>query len=227
VGITGDAKEVLREMIELVRERPFSHRGWLESISEQAREGRRSMLSAVPGFDREEPIHPARLMKEIRDFLEDDAIVVADGGDTQVWTILGVEIPRPGQLLSSGPFGCLGVGIPFALAAKLRYPNRQVLTTMGDGSAGLNIMEFNTALRFDLPIVMVISNDCWPTGRDVWSAASSATCRMRRSSRLSADTASVWTGPRRSDRRSRGPSPPEDPPVSTCIPTARWEHPWE
>ena len=160
VGVTGDVKEILKEMIELVRERPFSHRGWLESISEQARESRRSMLSAVPGFDREEPIHPARLMKEIRDFLNDDAIVVADGGDTQVWTILGVEIPRPGQLLSSGPFGCLGVGIPFALAAKLRYPDRQVLTTMGDGSAGLNIMEFNTALRFDLPIVMVISNDC-------------------------------------------------------------------
>ena len=69
-------------------------------------------------------------MKEIRDFLDDDAIVVADGGDTQVWTILGVEIPRPGQLLSSGPFGCLGVGIPFALAAKLRYPE-----------AGLDIIE--------------------------------------------------------------------------------------
>jgi len=172
VGVTGDVKEILKEMIELVRERPFSHSEWFESISKQAEEGRRSMLTSVPGFDREEPIHPARLMKEIRDFLDDDAIVVADGGDTQVWTILGVEIPRPGQLLSSGPFGCLGVGIPFALAAKLRYPDRQVLTTMGDGSAGLNIMEFNTALRFDLPIVMVISNDCsWGMIRHSQNAA--------------------------------------------------------
>jgi len=172
VGITGDVKEIVKEMIELVRERPFSHRGWLESISEQASQDRRAMLSGVPGFDREAPIHPARLMKEIRDFLNDDAIVVADGGDTQVWTILGVEIPRPGQLLSSGPFGCLGVGIPFALAAKLRHPERQVLTTMGDGSAGLNIMEFNTALRFDLPIVMVISNDCsWGMIRHSQNAA--------------------------------------------------------
>lgn len=172
VGITGDVKEIVKEMIELVREHSFSHRGWLESISEQASQDRRAMLSGVPGFDREAPIHPARLMKEIRDFLNDDAIVVADGGDTQVWTILGVEIPRPGQLLSSGPFGCLGVGIPFALAAKLRYPERQVLTTMGDGSAGLNIMEFNTALRFDLPIVMVISNDCsWGMIRHSQNAA--------------------------------------------------------
>jgi acetolactate synthase-1/2/3 large subunit len=172
VGITGDAKEILKEMLELIGQQPFSHSGWLESITEPAREGRRKMLSSVPGFDKEEPIHPARLMKEIRDFLDDDAIVVADGGDTQVWTILGMNISRPGQLLSSGPFGCLGVGIPFALAAKLRYPERQVLTTMGDGSAGLNIMEFNTALRFELPIVMVISNDCsWGMIRHSQNAA--------------------------------------------------------
>jgi acetolactate synthase-1/2/3 large subunit len=58
------------------------------------------------------------------------------------------------------------------LAAKLRYPERQVLTTMGDGSAGLNIMEFNTALRFDLPIIMVVSNDCsWGMIRHSQNAA--------------------------------------------------------
>ena len=85
--------------------------------------------------------------------------MVADGGDTQVWTIFGHRATGPGCLLSSGQFGCLGVGIPYALAAKLRYPDRQVVTTMGDGSAGFNLMEFNTAMRFNLPIVMVISND--------------------------------------------------------------------
>lgn len=111
-------------------------------------------------------------MHEIRNFLDDDAIVVADGGDTQVWTMLGVGVSLPGCQLSSGPFGCLGVGVPFALAAKLRHPERQVLTTMGDGSAGLNIMEFNTATRFDLPIVMVVSNDCsWGMIRHSQNAA--------------------------------------------------------
>jgi acetolactate synthase-1/2/3 large subunit len=129
-------------------------------------------MADVPGVDKEEPIHPARLMQEIREFLDDDAVVVADGGDTQVWTMLGLGVSRPGLQLSSGPFGCLGVGIPYALAAKLRYPERQVLTTMGDGSAGLNIMEFNTALRFDLPIVMVVSNDCsWGMIRHSQNAA--------------------------------------------------------
>jgi acetolactate synthase-1/2/3 large subunit len=70
------------------------------------------------------------------------------------------DVYQPGHFLSSGNFGCLGVGIPFGLAAKLRYPDKQVLVTMGDGSAGLNIMEFHTAVRFGLPIVMVIFNDC-------------------------------------------------------------------
>jgi len=172
VGIVGDAKEILEQMIDEVKRKPFSHGSWLGLVAPQAREGVKSMMRAVPGFDKEEPIHPARLMQEIRDFLDEDAVVVADGGDTQVWTMLGLGVSRPGLQLSSGPFGCLGVGIPFALAAKLRYPERQVLTTMGDGSAGLNIMEFNTALRFDLPIVMVISNDCsWGMIRHSQNAA--------------------------------------------------------
>ncbi len=172
VGIVGDAKEILAQMIEEVERKPFSHGAWLESAGPKAREAAKGMMSAVPGFDKEEPIHPARLMQEIRDFLDDDAVVVADGGDTQVWTMMGLGVSRPGVQLSSGPFGCLGVGIPYALAAKLRYPERQVLTTMGDGSAGLNIMEFNTALRFDLPIVMVISNDCsWGMIRHSQNAA--------------------------------------------------------
>jgi acetolactate synthase-1/2/3 large subunit len=172
VGIAGDAKEILEQMIDEVERKPFSHSAWLESVGPKAREGVTSLMTAVPGFDKEEPIHPARLMQEIREFLDDDAVVVADGGDTQVWTMLGLGVSRPGLQISSGPFGCLGVGIPYALAAKLRYPERQVLTTMGDGSAGLNIMEFNTALRFDLPIVMVVSNDCsWGMIRHSQNAA--------------------------------------------------------
>jgi acetolactate synthase-1/2/3 large subunit len=172
VGIVADAKEILEQMIEEVERKPFSHNAWLEAAGPKAREAAKSMMRAVAGFDKEEPIHPARLMQEIRDFLDDDAVVVADGGDTQVWTMMGLGVSRPGYQLSSGPFGCLGVGIPYALAAKLRYPERQVLTTMGDGSAGLNIMEFNTALRFGLPIVMVVSNDCsWGMIRHSQNAA--------------------------------------------------------
>jgi acetolactate synthase-1/2/3 large subunit len=160
LGLVGDVKEVLKGMIELAVAEPFSHSEWLESVRPQANDSKQLMIQGLLASQKEEPIHPARLMKEINDFLEDDAVVVADGGDTQVWTMFMRDVYQPGHFLSSGNFGCLGVGIPFGLAAKLRYPDKQVLVTMGDGSAGLNIMEFHTAVRFGLPIVMVIFNDC-------------------------------------------------------------------
>jgi acetolactate synthase-1/2/3 large subunit len=160
LGLVGDIKEVLKGMLELAVGTPFSHDGWLESVDKQTKDSKQLILQSLLSSEKEESIHPVRLMKEINDFVSSDTIVVADGGDTQVWTIFLREVFHPGHLLSSGNFGCLGVGIPFALAAKLRYPEKKVLVTMGDGSAGLNIMEFNTALRFGLPIVMVIFNDC-------------------------------------------------------------------
>ena len=156
VGIGGDIKEVLKDMIDLFDESPFSHKDYLDSISKPARESRQNIrnLSVASG-----KLNHARIMKEISEFLDPDAVLVADGGDTFVATLIGAEVSLPGHFLTYGDFGCLGVGIPFGLAAKLRYPDKQVLVTMGDGSAGMNLMEFHTAMRFNLPIVMVIFND--------------------------------------------------------------------
>ncbi len=89
----------------------------------------------------------------------DDDIVVADGGDTQVWMGMTRTVRRPGHYLDSGLYGCLGCGIPYANAAKLRFPNKRVCLIIGDGSVGFNFMEFETAIRKGLPIVAVISND--------------------------------------------------------------------
>ncbi|MFC1670135.1 thiamine pyrophosphate-binding protein [Spirochaetota bacterium] len=106
------------------------------------------------------PIHPMRLAKEINDFMnKKDDIVVADGGDTQVWMGMTRTIPQPGHYLDSGLYGCLGVGLPYANAAKLKYPEKRVCLIIGDGSVGFNFMEFETAIRKELPIVVVISND--------------------------------------------------------------------
>jgi len=159
LGIAGDVREVLAGMMEIAREDPFSHREWLESAVPRARDARRETFRNVLAAEKDEPIHPARLMLEINDYLDRDAVVAVDGGDTAYWTMFAREAYRPGRLLYTGNLGCLGVGIPFGLAAKRRYPGEQVLVTMGDGSAGFNLMEFNTAVRFGLPIVMVISND--------------------------------------------------------------------
>jgi acetolactate synthase-1/2/3 large subunit len=105
------------------------------------------------------PIHPQRLMKEIDDFMGTGGIVVADGGDTSIWLGMTRKTYRHGDYLESGLFGCLGVGIPFALTAKLLNPGERVLLATGDGSLGFNFMEINTAIRFNLPIVIVVSND--------------------------------------------------------------------
>jgi acetolactate synthase-1/2/3 large subunit len=86
-------------------------------------------------------------------------MVVADGGDTSTWMGMTRTIRRGGTYLDYGLYGCLAVGLPYANAAKLKHPDKRVLVIMGDGSTGFNFMEFHTAIRKQLPIVAVISND--------------------------------------------------------------------
>lgn len=106
------------------------------------------------------PIHPMRLAAAVDAFMDrDDDIVVADGGDTQVWMGMTRTVRRAGTYLDSGLYGCLGVGLPYAAAAKLRHPDRRVCLVTGDGSVGFNFMEYQTAVRKRIPIVTLISND--------------------------------------------------------------------
>lgn len=106
------------------------------------------------------PVHPMRLARQINEFMDkEDDIVVADGGDTTTWMGMTRTMPRPGRYLDYGIFGSLGVGLPYANAAKLLHPDKRVLLMTGDGSIGFNFMEFETAIRKNLPIVVVISND--------------------------------------------------------------------
>jgi acetolactate synthase I/II/III large subunit len=105
------------------------------------------------------PIHPQRYAREIRDFLDPDAIVVGDGGDIVGLSASIINAREPGHWLDPGPFGCLGVGPSFAIAAKLAKPDKQVLIVYGDGSFGLNAMEYESAIRQGIPFVGVIGND--------------------------------------------------------------------
>jgi acetolactate synthase-1/2/3 large subunit len=105
------------------------------------------------------PIHPQRFAREIRDFLDPDAVVVGDGGDIVGLSASIIQARSPGHWLDPGPFGCLGVGPSFAMAAKLAKADSQVLIVYGDGSFGLNAMEYESAIRQDIPFVGVIGND--------------------------------------------------------------------
>jgi len=105
------------------------------------------------------PISHYRLGHEIAAVVDAQTTVVGDGGDVVGCASKIVELERPGQWLDPGPFGCLGVGPPFAIAAKLLEPARRVLLIAGDGAFGLNGMEMETAVRFKLPVTVVIGND--------------------------------------------------------------------
>jgi len=108
------------------------------------------------------PIHHYRLAREMSQVANQpgrDPVWVADGGNWVAMAAKVIELQKPGRWLDPGPLGCLGVGAPFALAAKSLNPERQVWIVQGDGSFGLNGFDYDTALRFKLPMVCVVGND--------------------------------------------------------------------
>jgi acetolactate synthase-1/2/3 large subunit len=107
------------------------------------------------------PIDPQRLCREVRDWLAtlEDPIVIGDGGDIVATAAKILPVRGEGSWMDPGPLGTLGVGMPFALAAQITHPKRRVLIVYGDGSFGLNGMEYDTAVRFNLPIIGVVGND--------------------------------------------------------------------
>ena len=156
VGIVGDPSKVIEQLLAEgvgVGEEP--------SFTADVRdEENRLRDEARAGMDSDAvPIHPQRFAREIRDFLDADATVVGDGGDIVGISASIIQPRKPGYWLDPGPFGCLGVGPSFAMAAKLARPDTQVLVVYGDGSFGLNAMEYESAIRQDIPFVGVIGND--------------------------------------------------------------------
>jgi len=159
VPIVGDARAVLEQLTAQARgriERGRYH-GWVTKLrtldTEKAAEMDRQMSTD------QVPIHPLRLCKEVRDFLRRDAILVVDGQEILNFGRQSIPTFVPGHRLNSGPFGCMGVGLPFGMGAKVARPDAQVLVLHGDGSYGLNAMEIDTAVRHRIPVVVVISNN--------------------------------------------------------------------
>ena len=105
------------------------------------------------------PVHPARLIAEVERFSDPDAIFVGDGGDFVSFAGRLLERPRPGLWIDPGPYGCLGSGPAYAMAAKLANPDRQVILLSGDGAFGFSAMEFDTMVRHRIPVVCVIGNN--------------------------------------------------------------------
>lgn len=113
-----------------------------------------TMTEAPPGDDGR--MHPNRLLAAVNDVITDDTIVVGDGGDILSFAAVGI---RAQTFLTPGPFGCIGSGVPFGVAAALEHPDRQVIVINGDGSFGFNALELDTAVRHGARIVVVIANN--------------------------------------------------------------------
>ncbi len=126
----------------------------LRRVETERREGERAEFE-----DGRSPLHPMRLYAELAKVLDRDAIVIGDGGDFVSYAGRVVESYRPGCWLDPGPFGCLGTGPGYALAAKLAHPDRQVVMMLGDGAFGFSGMEFDTLARHGVNVVGVMGNN--------------------------------------------------------------------
>jgi acetolactate synthase-1/2/3 large subunit len=157
VCVEGDAGAVLEQLLaELGDARP-DHSAWLKALRE---EEEKTLATRQEFLDSDAmPIHPLRLCREMAEFVDENTIVIGDGGDIVSLASQVLPINYPGQWYDPGPMGTLGVGTGFAMAVKTAFPDKKVLMVNGDGTFGLNGFEFDTFVRFDLPVVSVVGND--------------------------------------------------------------------
>jgi acetolactate synthase-1/2/3 large subunit len=130
---------------------------WVSEL--RAVEAERREAEQVELQDDRAPLHPMRLYAELAKVLERDAIVIGDGGDFVSYAGRMIDSFKPGCWLDPGPFGCLGTGCGYALAAKLAHPDRQVVLLLGDGAFGFSGMEFDTLVRHGVNVVGVMGNN--------------------------------------------------------------------
>jgi acetolactate synthase-1/2/3 large subunit len=155
VAVLADARLVLEALSEGLQ--GIQYTDWLARVGE-LEAPKRADLATWMALD-DEPVNHFRFAAEVNGFLDEDTILIGDGGDIVSACAKAIDLTRPGQWLDPGPLGCLGVGAPFAIAAQHLYPERRVLILSGDGAFGLNGFEFDTAVRFGLPIVAIVGND--------------------------------------------------------------------
>ncbi len=158
LAITADCRETLRAFEAAARGRSWPDRAAWQSAVHGARELPSQLFAKALTGDTS-PIHPFRLAHDVVRAAGRETIVVADGGETSSWVDMAAEVSGGGRFLSHGYLGCLGTGMPFAIAAKVAHPDRPVVCVIGDGSVGLNFAEFDTMVRHNLAIVTVVNND--------------------------------------------------------------------
>jgi acetolactate synthase-1/2/3 large subunit len=165
VGIVGDSKSVMSQFIEMAKEalkKPRGKYAWLQEIEKIKKEAQQSRLEEALA-EGSELILPQRLRKEVNEILTPDTVFLADGGDSSFWSIDYIKSfgkVRKYIICPGTHSGHLGACVPFAISAKLAYPEDKVLCITGDGSFLFNAVELDTARRHNTPFVIVVDNNC-------------------------------------------------------------------
>jgi acetolactate synthase-1/2/3 large subunit len=153
----GDLAPTLSDLRVAAGARALDSERWIEEL--RAAESERREAERAELEDDRSPLHPMRLYAELGKALDRDAIVIGDGGDFVSYAGRVIDSHLPGCWLDPGPFGCLGTGPGYALAAKLAHPERQVVLLLGDGAFGFSGMEFDTLARHGVNVVGVMGNN--------------------------------------------------------------------
>ena len=168
VGIVGDAKTVMRQLINEGADSIQTTADWIEALRgyDQRSQAKSEEIMNTPSS----PMHPLQLCKEVREFMDRDAIVVVDGHEILNFARQSVPTHAPGHRVNAGPNGCMGVAAAFGVGAKVAKPDTQVIVLSGDGSFGMNGMEIDTMVRHNIPAIVVISNNGGWAGAGVMNA---------------------------------------------------------
>lgn len=161
LGLVGDVGAILAATADASTGRADNgakrREAWLEELRAAERKATEKLM---PDFLSESiPISPYRVAWEINEFLTEDTIYIGDGGDVVTVSAQAVQPRQPGHWMDPGPLGTLGVGVPFAMAAKRVHPDKEVFCYFGDGAFSLTGWDFETCLRFNLPFLGVVGNN--------------------------------------------------------------------
>ena len=160
LALVGDARAVAAQLLEAVRAKtpPRPHYSEIESVHAAERKWRAELDARLADMDRR-PMVPGQIFTVTNEFFPDDAIGALDGGNTCVWAAHHMKVRAQRSMLWTSNAGHLGTGLPFAIGAKLAEPNRTVFCVTGDSAFRFNMQELDTAVRYRLPIVVVVAVD--------------------------------------------------------------------
>ncbi|MCZ6675964.1 MAG: thiamine pyrophosphate-binding protein [Candidatus Poribacteria bacterium] len=156
IGIVGDAGAVLEQLTAAITP-TGKNKEWLKQLRQvevKQYEAAKPLL-----YSDAVPIHPLRVAREINDFLTEDTMFIGDGGDVVTISARAIQPRQPGHWMDPGPLGTLGVGTPFAIATKVARPDKEVVILFGDGAFGCTGFDYDTLIRFKLPVIGVVGNN--------------------------------------------------------------------